>query len=88
MFKTITVIAVAALVILPFRVEAAGYVITPVAQTGDTIGGEVLVLQADAESGSVRVVEAPAGAMVIHTFWFAWAAFYPETEMYEESHEP
>ncbi len=54
----------------------------------DTINGERLVLQADPELGSVRVVEAPAGAMVIHTFWFAWAAFYPETEMYEESHEP
>ena len=48
----------------------------------DTIDGEAIVLQSDPESGSVRVVEAPAGAMVIHTFWFAWAAFYPETEMY------
>ncbi len=42
MFKTIPIIVVAALVILPFRVEAAGYVITPIAQTGDTIGGETL----------------------------------------------
>ena len=42
MFKTITVIVAAALMILPLRVEAAGYVITPVAQTGDVIGGETL----------------------------------------------
>ena len=42
------------------------------------------LLQADPESGSVRVIEAPAEAMVIHTFWFAWAAFYPETEMFAE----
>lgn len=42
MFKTIAAMVVAALMILPFRVEAAGYVITPVAQTGDTIGGETL----------------------------------------------
>ena len=54
----------------------------------DTIDGEPIVLHADPESGSVRVVEAPAEAMVIHTFWFAWAAFYPETEVYEKSHEP
>ncbi len=42
MFKTITAVIVSALMILPVRVEAAGYVITPVAQTGDTIGGETL----------------------------------------------
>ncbi len=42
MFKTITAIIVAALMILPFRVEAAGYIITPLAQTGDTIGGATL----------------------------------------------
>ncbi len=42
MFKTIATTIVAALMILPLRVEASGYVITPVAQTGDTIGGETL----------------------------------------------
>ena len=42
MFKVIVAVLVAVLIVLPFRAEANGYVITPVAQTGDTIGGETL----------------------------------------------
>jgi hypothetical protein len=48
----------------------------------DTIEGEPIVLGADPDTGSVRVVEAPADAQVAHTFWFAWAAFHPEVEIY------
>jgi len=28
------------------------------------------------------VVEAPPDAQVAHTFWFAWAAFHPQTDIY------
>ena len=42
-------------------------------------GGKV-VLQVDGK-GSVRVVEAPENAQVVHTFWFAWAAFHPKSEL-------
>ena len=48
----------------------------------DTINGETIVLQADASSGSVRIVQAPERTLVVHTFWFAWAAFHPQTEIY------
>ena len=47
----------------------------------DTIDGETIVLQADAASGSVRIVQAPKRALVVHTYWFAWAAFHPQTEI-------
>lgn len=50
----------------------------------DSIGDMAIVLEADGEAGSVRVVEAPPAAQVVHTFWFAWAAFHPETEIYGE----
>lgn len=46
----------------------------------DTIGKSRIVLQADKDS--VTVVEAPDKAMVVYTFWFAWAAFHPETSVY------
>ena len=49
----------------------------------DAIGGETVVLQAGSDGKSVRVVEAPAGAHTVHTFWFAWVAFHPETAVYE-----
>ena len=36
----------------------------------------------------VRVIHLPRGARAVHTFWFAWAAFHPETEIFGESQEP
>ncbi len=48
----------------------------------DTIEGQSIVLIADAQTGAVRVVEAPANAFIAHTFWFAWVAFEPGTEIY------
>ena len=48
----------------------------------DTIDGETIVLQGDAASGSVRIVQAPKRALVVYTYWFAWAAFHPQTEIY------
>ena len=48
----------------------------------DSIGGKTVVLQAGSDGKSVRVVEAPPGAQTVHTFWFAWAAFHPDTAVY------
>lgn len=36
-----------------------------------------VVLQADADTGSIRIVESPESAQVVHTFWFTWAAYLP-----------
>lgn len=49
----------------------------------DLLNGERVVIVADPDGDSVRVVEVPDGAMVVYTFWFAWAAFHPETDIYE-----
>ncbi len=46
----------------------------------DKVGESRIVLQAD--QNTVAVVEVPDNAMVVHTFWFAWAAFYPGTSVY------
>ena len=48
----------------------------------DTIDGKTIVLEADGQTGTARVVEAPAKAFIAHTFWFAWVAFESETEVY------
>jgi len=50
----------------------------------DTIAGERVVLRAEPGKGNIRVVEAPEAARIVHTFWFAWHAFHPETEVYGE----
>jgi hypothetical protein len=48
----------------------------------DEVGGARIVLERDAERGRVGVVEAPASAQVVHTFWFTWSAFHPDTEIH------
>jgi len=55
-------------------VEADGEIVS-------RIGDHTIKLQAN-RSGRVRVVDAPDEAQVVHTFWFAWAAFHPKTEVY------
>ena len=47
----------------------------------DTLNNTRIVLAADPQGG-VRIVELPEDVQVIHTFWFAWAAFHPTTELY------
>jgi hypothetical protein len=49
----------------------------------DEIGGKRLVLEADAMAEMIRVVQIPEGAQAVHTFWFAWAAFHPQTEIFK-----
>ncbi len=48
----------------------------------DRIGKGELTLEAG-DDAEVRVVALPDDAQVVHTFWFTWAAFHPETEIYE-----
>ena len=42
--------------------------------------GKQIVLSID-DIGGVQVVEQPDGAQAIHTFWYAWAATHPDTEI-------
>ncbi len=48
----------------------------------DTIEGQRVVLESAGGTGSVRISELPEGGKVLHTFWFAWYAFHPGTEVY------
>ena len=50
----------------------------------DGIGGGTLELRASDDGDTIIVVQAPRGAFVVHTFWFAWYAFHPGTEVYGE----
>jgi len=47
----------------------------------DTISGQEVVLTID-EHGGVAVEQMPEGAKIVHTFWFAWSAFHPETAVH------
>ncbi len=47
----------------------------------EDLGDSQIVLKAY-RNGGVAVVNAPKDAMVVHTFWFAWAAFHPGTSVY------
>lgn len=49
----------------------------------DRIGNGTVKLGLDAKTGTIRVIDAPAEAQVVHTFWFAWVAFHRETEIFE-----
>lgn len=42
--------------------------------------GKAIVLTID-DTGGVAIVNQPEGAQSIHTFWYAWAATYPGTEI-------
>lgn len=48
-------------------------------------GDDRLIFVCKDKAGLVDVVESPPNARVVHTFWFAWAAFHPDTELYNSS---
>lgn len=48
----------------------------------DQVDGKTVVLKAE-DDGDVVVEQIPDEAQVIHTFWFAWAAFHPQTRIAE-----
>lgn len=54
----------------------------PGGRVRETWGGGTVELQADTD-GRVGVVAVPGGAAAVHTFWFAWAAFHPQTTLAE-----
>jgi hypothetical protein len=54
----------------------------------DRIGSEPIEFAVDATTGTIRIVRAPGAALVTHTFWFAWAALFPQTEVYQRPDEP
>ena len=51
----------------------------------DTIGESTIEIHVDADRGAVSVVKTPPDAQVVHTFWFAWAAFHPDTQVFGPS---
>ena len=62
----------------PVEVIAAA----PGGRVEDTVAGQAIVLEAASDPPTVRIIQAPEGARVIHTFWFAWYAFHPQTSVY------
>jgi hypothetical protein len=49
----------------------------------DTVGGEPVVVHFDARHRSARALDAQGRAIpTVTAFWFAWAAFNPQTELY------
>ena len=50
----------------------------------DTIGGEKITIEFDKELKSAKAYKESGDQIVVDTlFWFAWAAFHPETELYK-----
>lgn len=49
----------------------------------ESLPGGRLVLHSDG-AAEAAIVEHPEGANVVHTYWFAWAAFHPETQIVSE----
>lgn len=62
------------------------YPVAQIAKAGgevtDRLGDHEITLKAD-DVGNVAVVNAPADAHTVHTFWFAWVAFHPKTAVYK-----
>lgn len=50
-------------------------------QWEDQFAGQTIVLNYDADAKSLRVERASEGVEWLYAFWFAWAAFHPETEI-------
>ncbi len=48
----------------------------------DELGGHTISLEASRDPNQVTVVSAPDDARVVHTFWFAWVSFHPDTTIY------
>jgi len=49
----------------------------------DTLGGESITVEFDSKLGSAKVTKTSGESVLVETlFWFAWAAFHPETEVF------
>lgn len=51
------------------------------AQIERTINGKRIVIEFSAHDSALRVVAADEGLSWIHSFWFAWYAFWPHTDV-------
>ena len=50
----------------------------------DNVGGEKIIIEFDKELKSAKAYKESGNRIVTDTlFWFAWAAFHPETELYK-----
>ncbi|OGX06468.1 MAG: hypothetical protein A2Z88_11305 [Omnitrophica WOR_2 bacterium GWA2_47_8] len=47
----------------------------------DTLGGAALTIGKD-DFGKMRVMKGDKEIVSVRSFWFAWAAFHPETDVY------
>ena len=56
-------------------------------QFEDEFDGKPITLYFDPEHNSLRLVQAPEDVEWMYSFWFAWAAFYPETDIYGSTPE-
>ncbi len=54
----------------------------PQGRLEDTLGGGTIVLEASSGE-TISVTKMPDDAKFTHTFWFAWSAFHPDTEVFE-----
>ncbi|MBI3838716.1 MAG: DUF3179 domain-containing protein [Planctomycetia bacterium] len=52
-------------------------------QLTEQLDGKAFVLQYDALSHNLRVTSADEDVQWMYSFWFAWAAFRPKTELYK-----
>jgi Protein of unknown function (DUF3179) len=57
-------------------------VAAPGGRVEDLVGGQRVVLEATGKPPTVRIVQTPVGSQNLHTFWFAWYAFHPDTEVF------
>lgn len=49
----------------------------------DTVGGEKIIITFDKDLKSARAEKESGEEIIVETlFWFAWAAFYPDTELF------
>lgn len=51
----------------------------------EQLGGRTFELRYDPKHESLRIVRADDGVQWMYSFWFAWAAFYPETRIYADA---
>lgn len=50
-------------------------------QITDIIGESEITLSSDGEQ--FRIIELPENANLVHTYWFAWFAFHPQTQVFQ-----
>lgn len=51
----------------------------------DKVGSGLVEFSVDPAAHAIRIMRIPENAQVISTFWFAWAARFPNTELYSTS---